>query len=645
MILKLRTLTPLHVGDGSTLHPFDFTVLDGRFYRCSPQFFERFLEQLGPHAGDQFVQWSSKIMDKMVELDQSRRLDPRLGKDYNQNMSALRRAHTLQEFAKSIGQERAFVDFLRVKAPSIPNQPVGRGERPKQEYRGFQRGGDGTAFLPGSSVKGSIRTALLYHFLEEHESHAEIREILQKDIQKIEPLILAFKNKIQPIVRDYESIADEPRDYVNERKIKELQRKIQNEKKWLDRNLTQPKKEFAVALEHLAFFAGMTNEKGKPSSKEAQNDLMRCLLVADTSVPNTDMGMENIDLYLVKWQAEPDSDGGDFIGLRQTQTPAVEAIQPGISLDIRLDFNAELLLRLHRQPSDEGLRIGRETHFIGWRKRAKTLFNLTSEDFEAVPKNARPNDPAVQALRKKALDHILACCRTFSDAQAKALTKWADSFKKHASDKYMINHLDTGTDPIISATGVRLHLGFATGFEGMTVVLHLLAGHQKQFADIMEMFGIGDSPSAKRSPGKYYRAKPDRFPTSRRLATRPGAIFPLGWLEWAEDPMAGPTKTIVSHRTVVVGSGSGLPQVQTTVAPAGPVFLRGTLKQGAELDAELIEGGNPGKFKLFIREDFLPVAEIKYAAGFKTEDVGRIARLRVKNVSSKAIVVEFVRFK
>ena len=39
--------------------------------------------------------------------------------------------------------------------------------------------------------------------------------------------------------------------------------------------------------------------------------------------------------------------------------------------------------------------------------------------------------------------------------------------------------------------------------------------------------------------------------------------------------------------------------------------------------------------------------EVKYPAGFKTEDVGRIALLRVKNVKGKEEVmgVEFVRFK
>jgi CRISPR/Cas system CSM-associated protein Csm5 (group 7 of RAMP superfamily) len=607
MILKLRTLTPLHIGDGSTLHPFDFTVLDGRFYRCSPRFFERFLDQLGPQAGDQFVKWSGDIMDKMVALDQNRRIDPRLGKDYNQNMSALRRAHTLHEFAKNIKQEQAFIDFLRANAPWIPNQPVGKGERPKQEYRGFQRGGDGTAFLPGSSVKGSIRTALLYCFLEKHTNNEAVRRILEENIATVK------KEKMDTVKRKFRY------------------------------NPTRHLKSFGEKLEQLVFFATMSNEKGQKRYQEAQDDLMRCLLVSDTHVLNTDMGMENIDLYLVKKQAK--FDGGGFEGQRQTQAPAVEAIQPGTNLEIRLDFNAELLLQLHRQQSDEGLRIGRETHFIGWRERAETLFNLTTQDFAAVPEKAKPDHPTIQALRQKALDHTIACCRTFSDAQALALTRWADNFGKYAREKYMAHDLDAGTEAVFSATGARLHLGFATGFEGMTVVLHLLANHKKQFADLMDLFGIGDSPSAwkDRRPGQEYIANPNRFPTSRRLATRARAIFSLGWLEWADDPKAGPAKQSVLQN--YENELAETPFSVQTTPPTGPVFLRGTLKQGAELDAELLEGGNPGRFKLFIREDYFPEVEIKYAAGFKTEDIGRFARLRIKNMSGKSMVVEFVRYK
>ncbi|MBX2890446.1 MAG: type III-A CRISPR-associated RAMP protein Csm5 [Saprospiraceae bacterium] len=600
MILKLRTLTPLHVGDGSTLHAFDYTILDGRFYRCSPRFFESFLEHLGGDAGDKFVNWSSSIMDRMVKLDQDRRLDPRRGRDLNQEMSRLRKEHSLSGFAQSIQRRDVFERYLRDNAPSIPML----GEKTKQEFRGFQRGADGRAFLPGSSVKGSIRTALLYHFLENYPKPEEIKEILRENIARVR--------------RDKEEAAMRKFRWSPARHVKD----------------------FGERLEQLAFFAEMIDSNGKRRQQEAQNDLLRCLLVADTLVPNEAMSMENIDLYLVK-----KGRNNTYESQQQTQAPGVETVMPGTRLDVHLDFNAELLLHLHRKAGDAGLAVGREEHFIGWRARAKTLFNLTEADFNAVPEKAKSDHPAVAAIRKKALEHILDCCRRFSDAQSVRLTAWVQNFEAHSQDRYQRSNIQQGLQSVEAARGGRLHLGFATGFEGMTVVLHLLENHKKQFADIMDLFGIGDSPSAwrNRRPGQVYLANPDRFPTSRRLATRRDAILPLGWLEQLDDSTAAVTAPVllVSNQRIENTPASALPS-----APSAPQYLRGTLKQGAEVDAELLAGGNPGRFKLFIREDFLPEVNIKYAAGFKAEDVGRVARLRVKNVSGKGEVLaaEFLKF-
>jgi CRISPR type III-A-associated RAMP protein Csm5 len=606
MILKLRTLTPLHIGDGSLMHPFDYTILDGRFYRCSAQFFERFLETLGPQAGEQFANWSGTIMDQMMDLDENRRINPHLGKDYNQNMSALRKKHTLVEFAQSINQTKAYHLFLKENAPSIPNQPVGKNEKEKQEYRGFQRSSDGTAFLPGSSIKGSIRTALLYHFLENNDNHSEVRQILE------------------------DSIAT-----VKREKQDALMKKLRF-------NPTRHIKSFGERLEQLTFFSEMINERNQPKNQEAQDDLMRCLLISDTSIPNKDIGIENIDLYLVK--KLPKFQGVGFEGQRQTQSPAVEAVLPDKELDIHLEFNADLLLQLHHTSGDQGIQIGREKHFIGWRKRARILFNLSEDDFTAVPEKVRYDHPALKSIREKALKHIISCCRVFSDAQANAFAMWQSNFGKHARDKYMARDLEAGSFPVFSAKGTRLHLGFATGFEGMTIVLHLLSNHKKQFSEIMELFGIGDSPNAgkNRRPGQVYLANPDRFPTSRRLATRSGVIYPLGWLEWVDDPEAQSRKSNIQKV-----QNEPNPTTTKPETPVGPVFMRGTLKQFAEVDAELMQEGNPGRFKLFIREDYQPILEVKYAAGFKTVDIGRIARLRVKNVSGKGevIAVEFIRYK
>jgi CRISPR type III-A-associated RAMP protein Csm5 len=609
MELHLRTLTPLHVGDGSQLHSFDYVLHSGKFYRVSQFRFEQFLRQLDADVASMknalaFADWANDMADKIENVERDKRNAGRQGgRDYNQELSRLRSEYNLLAFAKKIGQDRAFLDFLKKPENNIRALPLKmENGRPKQEIRGFQRDANGRAYLPGSSVKGCIRTALLFHYLTEHADYQAVHERLSKEVAKIK--------------------AD--REEAERRRIRFSVEKY--------------RKAFGEAIEYDAFFAEMVTERGQKRPGEAQDDLLRCLLVSDTELPEDGIGVDNIDLYLVKKM--PKGQGNQ--ALRQPQSPAVEAVLPGQVLTVKLDFNLDLLLQLHRVASgDDGIPIGKERHFIGWRKRAKWLYNLDSEDFDTVPHGIHRKDKRYQTLIDKAFAHILDCVQRFSDAQAAAYDAWQQNYCKpeHRGDNDARN-VGAGARAI-AATGLRLHLGFATGFEGMTEVLYLLARHKRLFADIMELFAIGDSPSAwkNRRPGDSYRANPDQFPKSRRLASRSGVTLPLGWLVQVE----------AGARSQATGSFESLPEL----APSNPpppittTYLRGKLKAGAQVNAELLSDGNPGRFKLFIREGYEPTVEIKYVAGFKAEDVGRIALLRVKNVKGKEEVtaVEFIRFR
>lgn len=608
MVLHLRTLTPLHVGDGSQLHSFDYVLHGGHFYRVSQYRFEQFLRQID--AGDDslknalaFADWANDMAGKIENVERDRRNAGRQGgRDYNQELSRLRSEYNLLAFTKIIGQDRAFLDFIKKPENKIRALPLlMENGRPKQEIRGFQRDAEGRAYLPGSSVKGCIRTALLYHYLTEHADYQKIHELLHKEVAKIKS----------------------DRDEAEQRRIRFSAERY--------------RKSFGAAIEYEAFNAGMVNERKQERPGEAQDDLMRCLLVADVALPEDGLGVDNIDLYLVKKM--PKGQGNQ--AQRQPQSPAVEAVLPGQVLAAHLDFNLDLLLQLHRASgNDEGIMVGKEKHFIGWRKRAKWLFNLDAADFDTVPRGIQPEDPRYKALIEKAFAHIFGCVQRFSDAQATAYEHWQKNYTKpdHKGGNDARN-VDAGAKSI-RANGLRLHLGFATGFEGMTEVLYLLAEHKRLFTDIMEIFAIGDSPSAwkNRKPGETYKANPDQFPKSRRLAARSGVALPLGWLVQVGKE--------AQNETFSPGD-LGILQEPASTAPSTPVYLRGTLKIGAEVNAELLSAGNPGKFKLFIRADYEPTVEAKYAAGFKAEDVGRIALLRVKNLKGKeeVIAVEFVRFK
>lgn len=585
MILKLSTLTPLHIGDGKKLHSFDYVLHEGRFYRISQQQFERFLRESDAGNNEMkysmaFVDWTADIEQKINDTEHRKSPDRR---DKNQELTYPKRDFNLLAFARKEKIDKQFTDFLKRNVGYVTVDV-----HPKQEIRGFQRGGGSVAFIPGSSIKGSIRTALLYHFLTVHADDAKIEKMVRADLNKI----AAEADKARRI------------------KMKFLAERY--------------RKKFCSAIENEAFFCEMKTEKGIVRSGEAQGDLLRCLSVSDVEVPDESLCVENIDLYLVK---KTRSGRGTQ---KQSQTSAAEVVMPGTELKVRIDFYPQLLIELHRfNNGDNWVKIGQELHFKDWRRKAGYLFGLNEEDFN-VALEGNTYEKACQYLADKALAHILKCVGEFSKAQEKAYEEWATTFSRPGG-----NDADKVTSglKIIGLPGFKLRLGYATGFEGTTEVLYFVSRHKRLFAEVMDVFGIGDNPEArkKRKSGETYRSNPDEFPKSRRLITGEKIASPPGWLTDAE----------------VNVKMSGTAAATNVTEPVKPGYPKGTLKAGTELDAELLSPGNPGRFRLFVRPGNEPLTEIKYPAGFKPDDIGRIALVRVKNIKGKDEItaVEFVRFR
>ncbi len=588
MILKLQTLTPLHIGDGTKLHSFDYVLHEGRFYRISQQQFERFLRESDAGSSEMkysmaFVDWTADMEQKINEAEHRRSPDRR---DKNQELAHLKREFNLLAFARKEKIDKQFADFLKRNVSYVTVDG-----RPKQEIRGFQRGGGSVAFIPGSSIKGSIRTALLYHFLTVHADDLKIEEMVRADLNKIA---------------------------VEADKARRIKIKFSAEKY---------RKKFCSAIENEAFFCEMKTEKGVVRSGEAQGDLLRCLSVSDVEVPGGSLGVENVDLYLVK------KTRNGRVAQKQSQSSAVEVVMSGTELQVRIDFYPQLLIELHRfNNGDNWVEIGQELHFKDWRRKAEYLFGLAEEDFN-VALEGNTHEKACQYLADKALAHILKCVGEFSKAQEKAYEEWATTFARPEYQGGEDAKKVTAGSKSIGLPGFKLRLGYATGFEGTTEVLYFISRHKNLFAEVMDVFGIGDNPGAwkNRMPGETYRANPDEFPKSRRLITGEKIASPPGWLTDAG------VNIKMSQNAPVVSDAE----------PVKPGYPKGTLKVGTELDAELLSPGNPGRFRLFVRPGNEPGIDIKYPAGFKPDDIGRIALVRVKNIKGKDEItaVEFVRFK
>ena len=173
-----------------------------------------------------------------------------------------------------------------------------------------------------------------------------------------------------------------------------------------------------------------------------------------------------------------------------------------------------------------------------------------------------------------------------------------------------------GYKPIFDSQGILLHLGFASGFYGITEFLYFMsdANLKELFKQIMELFDIGDKPGAnkKRNDSEKYTANPDKFPKSRRLTEVNNALKPLGWIQ-----------LLINNGNEERSSENIESEFITREQPRQPVTKDFTqLRDGDTVDAKVVrqEGINV-VVELFCTNLTQTTWKFRYAAGFPKNSI------------------------
>ncbi len=129
MKLVIETLTPLHIGSGETIEPYEYVITD-KLYRIN---LGKFISSLSPFDRDEFLKVSSSDMIKTRQFikekadlsnvsEYSMNIDPEVLEIYENKKNDPNNLLSIQTFIKTSGK----------------------------------------AYIPGSSIKGAIRTAMLF---------------------------------------------------------------------------------------------------------------------------------------------------------------------------------------------------------------------------------------------------------------------------------------------------------------------------------------------------------------------------------------------------------------------------------------------------------------------------------------------------
>ncbi len=582
MELFLRTLSPVHIGTGEELAPLDYVVLNQRFYRLSQDQFFDLVRRLLPETG--FRDLGDWISAQYREMREERD---------NRELSRMNEGMNVYAFFKQKGKDREFIQALPGVAGA--GQPVILDDRTRSRHRdaavvslgqirGMIKTGAGQqSYIPGSSLKGSLRTALFFDYL----THAPEKGLIEK-------LLL---------------------EQLNDRQVR--------------------KEQFGAPLIHEAFFCGMQDAKGRYYKDDEKMDLFKLVRFSDAHLANTpqDIHLAKMNLYLVEKEdvQRSRSAQASFKAVQQPQASYCEVIPSGHILKTELAFDIDFLLQAKQFLRGDGIPSGGATQWIGLEKKVAQLFGIQMAELNKDNKEQK---------RQEVLQHLLGCWNVFSAKQVESQRKWLEHFSAHDSQNQWSSKIEAGMERVMDKNpSCRLaHLGYATGFNGMTAILYFLEDIRLSnlYKRILETFNIGNKPGNKGA----YKVNMQRFPKSRRLLDMGATIAPLGWLEVAEHP--DQFKQALGSKSKVQNA----PATPPPKAPVEPAYFTGqfNFKKPPELDAVVIESGRPNKVQVYVRNDYMPILAL---SGYATPlEKGTVIIVRsVINKKNEVVQVSFGRKK
>ncbi|BBM69608.1 type III-A CRISPR-associated RAMP protein Csm5 [Rhodothermus marinus] len=314
--LKLITRSPVHIGSGHELESFEYIIHDGFFWRLDIDRVTAFLlDEIGEESIEQFASWIERNTERLANARD------------NRTQSEIRRSLTLRTFVRNeLG--RPDVDARLLQQLSELSRYAMR--TPFSEFRQLVReqlkDPDGRLYIPGSLLKGALRTCLLYQVLVEADERN-----LQRWLERMRAALPAAGKRLGG------------RDRVF----------------------------FARWLEQDIFYCGL-KKKEKVSWKDAQFDLLKFLKVSDSVPVAADEGGVVTDVQILLPGSNP-----------QPQAPPVEALEAGVELSMSVSFDVSFFRAATDLLKQGAQGMGTEI-WIGLPEKFQRLYGFSLEEAAAM---------------------------------------------------------------------------------------------------------------------------------------------------------------------------------------------------------------------------------------------------------------------
>jgi CRISPR-associated protein Csm5 len=149
MKLKLHTVSPVHIGAGNELAPFEYFIEDGIYYRLDQDKAFKIALETHPDFPDKFSSWIDRTSGKL-----------RKAKD-NATQAEIRSKFNFKYFCESVLQDYDLIDKIKTGGYAYKcNIPYGLQK--KKQVNELLKDANNNLYIPGSSIKGALKTILAW---------------------------------------------------------------------------------------------------------------------------------------------------------------------------------------------------------------------------------------------------------------------------------------------------------------------------------------------------------------------------------------------------------------------------------------------------------------------------------------------------
>lgn len=200
----LTTVSPIHIGNGETLKPLSYITDQNYVYIINMSNFFEYIK--GHQLITDYLNWIDPIINKLALIErkfEKSRDDLEQRKALNKQRRETEQQLSLDVFLKNKLKKNPF-EFLKdcILYKSLFNVlPQSDGFKP------FIKNGNGSAYIPGTEIKGTIRTSLLYYLIEQKHNYG----ILKREIEILKSLLKSGESpkEKRKKIKDIESKIEE----------------------------------------------------------------------------------------------------------------------------------------------------------------------------------------------------------------------------------------------------------------------------------------------------------------------------------------------------------------------------------------------------------------------------------------------------